>query len=251
MKRIFFALPWVLVLALGGILTLSAQTKPLGVPVPFTPLAPLPSNPSTPSIPSAVTTARIVDGDTIDLSNGKRLRYIGVDTPESGDCFGSEATKKNKELVLDKEVRLEKDISETDKYGRLLRYVWARLPDGQVGDTMVNEEMVRQGYAKVFTYPPDVKYADKFVAAEREARENKRGLWADDVCNTEGDATAVTGSSTSCQIKGNINASGEKIYHLPGCGSYNKTTINESAGEYWFCSEDEAVSSGWRKAKNC
>lgn len=248
MKRIFFALPWVLVLALGGVLILGDKTKPSGVPIPFTSPTSFPYNLSILPNTSSVTVARIVDGDTVDISGGKRVRYIGVDTPETGDCFGSESTKKNKELVLDKEVRLEKDVSETDKYGRLLRYVWA-------GEIMVNEEMVRQGYAKVFTYPPDVKYADRFVAAEREARANKRGLWATDVCKVQGDSTLSPNSQTTqepnCLIKGNINISGEKIYHLPGCGSYNKTTINESAGERWFCSEDEAVSAGWRKAKNC
>lgn len=234
MKRILQLLPWVLVLVLGGVLILSNQAKPLGVPVPFKPLAPS---------PPTVRVSRIVDGDTVDISGNQRVRYIGVDTPETGDCFGSEATEKNKELVLGKEVVLEKDVSETDRFGRLLRYVW-------LGETMVNEEMVREGFAKVFTYPPDVKYADRFVAAQREARENKRGLWADDICKPN-TTSAAQDSSVSCQIKGNINTKGEKIYHLPGCGSYDKTTINESAGEHWFCSEDEAVGAGWRKAKNC
>ena len=58
-------------------------------------------------------------------------------------------------------------------------------------------------------------------------------------------------TNTNCLIKGNISASGEKIYHLPGCGSYKKTVITESKGERWFCSEKEAISAGWRKAKNC
>ncbi len=125
--------------------------------------------------------ARVIDGDTIKLESGETVRYIGIDTPETVDprrpvgCFGKEASAKNKELVLGKEVRLVKDISETDKYQRLLRYVYA-------GDIFVNEYLVREGYARASSYPPDVKYQDLFRDAEREAREAKRGLWADGVC---------------------------------------------------------------------
>ena len=90
--------------------------------------------------------SRIVDGDTIELGTGERVRYIGIDTPETVDprkevqCFGKEASAKNKELVEGKEVRLVKDVSDKDKYGRLLRYVY-------VGDVFVNEKLVSEGYA--------------------------------------------------------------------------------------------------------
>lgn len=244
MKKLVLIFPWGLVLILVGTLLLNQEKKPLGTLLPFVSMSP------SPTFSTSVKVSRIVDGDTIDISTGQRLRYIGIDTPESGDCFGSESTKKNKELVLDREVSLEKDISETDKYGRLLRYVW-------IDDKMINEELVRTGYAKVSTYPPDVEYTDRFVQAEREARENKRGLWAEDVCsvqdasNQESNNPTVQQPASGCTIKGNINTGGEKIYHLPGCSSYDKTNINEAAGEHWFCSENEAVAAGWRKAKNC
>jgi len=120
---------------------------------------------------------RVIDGDTIEIEGGQKVRYIGIDTPETVhpsrpvECFGIEASNKNKELVEGKKVKLEKDVSETDKYGRLLRYVW-------VGDLFVNDYLVRQGYAYAYTYPPDVKYSEQFVQAQREARENNRGLWA-------------------------------------------------------------------------
>jgi micrococcal nuclease len=120
--------------------------------------------------------AYIVDGDTIELENGQRVRYIGIDTPESVDertsvqCFGKEASKKNAELVLNKRVRLEKDVSETDKYGRLLRYVY-------VDDVFVNDFLVREGYAYAASFPPDVKYRDKLHLAEQDAREANIGLW--------------------------------------------------------------------------
>lgn len=132
--------------------------------------------------------SRVIDGDTIKLKTGESLRYIGIDTPESG-CFAAEATAKNKELVEGKEVRLEKDVSETDKYDRLLRYVY-------IDDILVNDYLVRNGYAHVATFPPDVKYQDQFLEAEREARENNRGLWAENVCVTPSPAvkSAVTTS---------------------------------------------------------
>jgi len=123
---------------------------------------------------------RVIDGDTIEVSLEGiicKVRYIGIDTPETVhpsqpvECFGKEASDKNSALVAGKIVKLEKDVSETDKYGRLLRYVW-------VGDIFVNDYLVRQGYAYASTYPPDVKYADQFAQAQEEAIENNRGLWA-------------------------------------------------------------------------
>lgn len=124
---------------------------------------------------------RVVDGDTIELANGDRVRYIGVDTPESVkpntpvECFAKEAMKRNQEFVEGKKVRLVRDVSDVDTYGRLLRYVY-------VGDIFVNEVLVREGYARVSTFPPDVQYAELFLSAEQEAHLLKRGLWADGAC---------------------------------------------------------------------
>jgi micrococcal nuclease len=112
----------------------------------------------------------VVDGDTIELENKTRVRLIGIDTPERGEPYFAESWEKLKEFVLNKQVRLEKDVSERDRYGRLLRYVF-------VGDTFVNLEMVRQGYAHVYTVPPDVKYQEQLLNAEQEARNAKVGLW--------------------------------------------------------------------------
>jgi micrococcal nuclease len=123
------------------------------------------------------TVRRVIDGDTIELTDGRRVRYIGINTPETVDprrsveCFGREASVKNKQLVEGKTVKLEKDISEKDTFSRFLRYVY-------VDDVFINDYLVRQGYARATTYPPDVKYADRFVASEREARLSARGLWS-------------------------------------------------------------------------
>ncbi len=119
---------------------------------------------------------RVIDGDTIELSTGQKVRYIGIDTPElvhpkkPVECFAKEAKIENQKLVEGKTVRLEKDVSETDKYGRILRYVY-------IGDTFINDYLVRQGFAHASTYPPDVRHSGQFVAGEKEAREARRGLW--------------------------------------------------------------------------
>ena len=123
----------------------------------------------------------VVDGDTIQINGDQTVRFIGIDTPETKDprrpvgCFGKEASNKTKELLFGKEVILQKDVSETDKYQRILRYVFLPLEDGTI--LFVNDYLVREGFATVYTYPPDVKYEERLRKAEKEAKENKRGLW--------------------------------------------------------------------------
>ena len=125
------------------------------------------------------TVVRIVDGDTIHVRIGTRIekvRYIGINTPEvhhpsrGEEPGGREASELNRRLVTGKHIRLELDVQERDRYGRLLAYVW-------VGDLMVNAELVRQGYAQVMTIPPNVRYQDLFLKLQRDAREAGRGLW--------------------------------------------------------------------------
>lgn len=124
---------------------------------------------------------RVVDGDTIQIEGGQTIRLIGIDTPETVDsrrpvgCFGKEASNQAKSLLSGKVVILQKDVSETDKYHRLLRYIFLPLDNGQI--LFVNDYLVREGFAKALTYPPDVKYNEQLRQAEREAREQKRGLW--------------------------------------------------------------------------
>jgi micrococcal nuclease len=104
------------------------------------------------------------------------VRYIGIDTPELVDpqkqveCFAQQAKDENQRLAEGKTVQLEKDISEKDKYGRLLRYVF-------VDSIFVNDYLIRQGFAHASTYPPDVVYQEQFRQAQTEAGENNRGLW--------------------------------------------------------------------------
>ena len=124
---------------------------------------------------SQVKVVRVIDGDTIEIAGGAHVRYIGMDTPETYpkvEFYGPEAKAKNIELVEGKLVTLEKDVSETDKYGRLLRYVYA---DG----VFVNGELVRLGYAEAVSYPPDTRYRWQLEQLEKEAKAAKRGLWGE------------------------------------------------------------------------
>jgi len=134
---------------------------------------------------------RVVDGDTLLLTNGEKVRLIGIDAPESKPnpraekqaamegkdlkniiLMGEEATKFVRSLIKPgDEVRIEFDVEKRDRYGRLLGYIY--LLDGR----MINEEIVKAGYASLLTHPPNVKYQNRFLRAYKEARENKRGLW--------------------------------------------------------------------------
>lgn len=124
--------------------------------------------------------AYVDDGDTIDVKIGGRLervRYIGIDAPEvphhgqGGTPGGEAAAQLNRAMVDRRRVRLETDVEPRDRYGRLLAYVW-------LGDTMVNLELVRRGYARALTIPPNLRYARWFTGAEAEARAAGRGLWS-------------------------------------------------------------------------
>ena len=136
---------------------------------------------------------RAVDGDTLVLENGQRLRLIGIDTPEMHGseklyydaqrsktdiktimALGRKAYEFTRNLVEGKRVRLEFDVEKYDKYNRLLAYVY--LKDG----TFVNAKIVQEGYASLLTIPPNVKYVEYFKALYQEARENKRGLWKEE-----------------------------------------------------------------------
>lgn len=208
-----------------------------GVPttIVITPTNPVPTGAGPSTIPlvspstlpnhkgTGVKVINVVDGDTIKIETGETVRYIGIDTPESVDsrkpvqCYAKEASAKNEELVLGKTVELEKDISDKDRYGRLLRYIW-------IGDSLINEVLVREGYAFSYSYPPDIKYQANFLEAQRKAREESKGLWGA-VCLTQPAASytsqpAVSGNFTcdcnkSCA---KMSSCAEAQYQLSTCG---------------------------------
>ena len=154
----------------------AATASPAATPPPATNLVPVGAT-------ETARVVRVVDGDTIVIDRGRgdeRVRYIGIDTPESVkpntpvEFMAKEASAANEALVAGREIVLERDVSDTDQYDRLLRYAWLREGDGWV---FVNLELVRRGYAQVATYPPDVRWTDTFLAAQREARDAGLGLW--------------------------------------------------------------------------
>lgn len=122
---------------------------------------------------------RVVDGDTAEMLVGGRevdVRFIGIDTPESVapdqpvECYGEAASAYTGSRLEGRRVRLEVDVEGADRFGRTLAYVW-------IGEELFNETLVAEGYAVVTTFPPNVRYVDRFVAAQREARRSGRGLW--------------------------------------------------------------------------
>jgi micrococcal nuclease len=145
----------------------------LGVVFPhvFTPQAPLLQD-------EVAEVVGVIDGDTIDvLYNGEkvRVRYIGIDTPEpyrdgKPACFSHEATEANRALVAGKKVQLLSDQEDTDKYGRLLRYVY-------VGDTFVNATLIQEGFAKTLTIQPNTIHKNEFVEFQLKAKEEGKGMW--------------------------------------------------------------------------
>lgn len=126
---------------------------------------------------TTTTVKRVIDGDTIELEQEFKVRLIGIDTPESRhpqkpkECYAKEATTKLKELIEGKTIQMEKDVSETDRYGRLLRYIF-------LNDIFINELMVKQGYAHARSYPPDIKYQEILKQAEQHAKDYNLGLWS-------------------------------------------------------------------------
>jgi endonuclease YncB( thermonuclease family) len=285
---------------------------------------------------------RIVDGDTIEVTlNGRSetVRYVGIDTPERGQPGYRAATEANRSLVEGRTVYLRQDRSERDAFGRLLRYVF--LEDG----TVVNAQLIADGWAQPVEYKPDTARADEFLRLALEAANEKRGFWSGDspydgamsyalttrdaeirrgpgsdyevsnrvTTNTPltifgrspnsrwlqvrppdrdggwisanaidanvaistiplgevdgvqlGEATpppstpvagkkcpegCLTPPEPVCNIKGNVNSAGDKIYHLPGGSLYERTQINTDEGDRWFCTGKEAEGAGFRAAR--
>ena len=154
---------------------------------------------ASPAWPETVRARRVIDGDTIQLTDGRLVRYIGIDAPEvhrkahPGDAawqagrtvwladrepFGDEATAANRRLVQGAALTLEYDRERQDRYGRTLAYVYA-------GPVMVNEALVRQGWARPLAIPPDVTYAERFQALADAARASGRGVWNARVCQAQ------------------------------------------------------------------
>jgi micrococcal nuclease len=182
------------------------------------------------------TCVRVVDGDTIELDGGEKVRYIGIDTPETVhprepvQWMGKEATQANRVLVEGRKVGLEYDVERRDKYGRTLAYVWA-------GDVLVNERLVQLGYAQVSTYPPNVRYVERFLAAQRQAREAGRGLWGKR--RAVEPPSSLTPDDTTVVF---VTRTGKK-YHRAGCQYLRLSQIP--------CTKQEAIRRGYTACSRC
>jgi micrococcal nuclease len=117
-----------------------------------------------------VLVVRAIDGDTIELEDGRRVRYLGIDTPEAEEFYASEATERNKQLVEDKLVELQQGKRDKDEYGRLLRYVY-------IDGTFVNAELVAQGFAQAYVFDENERYSQVLVQLEQYAKMNHVGMW--------------------------------------------------------------------------
>ena len=153
----------------------------------------------TSNIENAVVT-RIVDGDTLVISTGEKVRLICIDTPETGDAYASQAKRHLTTLTLNKSVVLERDVEDTDKYGRLLRYVY-------VNNFSVNKDIVHSGLATIFRVPPNGVHCDEYETAQSVAQEKKIGIWTEsndscEVCPGSvavGDSESYTWFFCSCK----------------------------------------------------
>lgn len=160
----------------------------------------------------------VIDGDTIELGNGRRVRYIGINTPETmrregrkwvyaPEAYGEEAKNLNRELVFRKKVRLEFDKEKEDRYGRLLAYVYAD------NGLFVNKKLIDEGYATLYTFLPNARYYADLLAAQKEAISKRKGIWgslktvpADAAASHIGEFVAVSGKvGSTANLKGKIS----------------------------------------------
>jgi len=116
------------------------------------------------------TVREVIDGDTIVLNDGRKVRYLGINAPEHGQPYAWEATNFNRRLVSGAPVRLEFDRIQEDRYGRLLAYVFQ-------GRILVNERLLAEGWAHIFFIPPNTRYAERFLEVQERAKSAKKGIW--------------------------------------------------------------------------
>lgn len=194
-----------------------------------------------------VTVGRAVDGDTIETSDRKKVRLIGVNTPESTtrvEEYGKEASQYTSSQLTGKKVWMQKDVSDTDRYGRLLRIIWLDIPsddmdENEIRTKMFNAHLVLNGYAEPSTYNPDVKYSEFFRKFGREARDANKGLWAyGKEGTTRGDLDSSAGSSSDAS--GSSSSSGD-----------SSTAGGSSSSSNSSSSEPASSGTGSESYKNC
>lgn len=185
---------------------------------------------------------RVVDGDTIEVTfNGQKekVRLIGVDTPETvhpakgEEPYGREASNYTKSRLAGQTVNLEFDVQEKDQYGRLLAYIW-------LGNEMFNETLVREGYAQIATFPPNVKYVDRFRVAQEAARSQNKGLWGVGPTVIPSEPTATNGAF--------VGSKQSDKYHYPTC---RHAKIIAAGNEIWFKDAEDARAHSYKPCGVC
>lgn len=191
-----------------------------------------------------------------DTDNRQLVRLLSINAPEKNTCYYVEAKQALEDLVLNKTVRLEKDVSDKDKFDRWLRYIVLPSIEPDEDDLLVNDYLVREGYVLAEPYEPDVRHRKLLYEAQDEAVDNNRRIWA--VCdyapiNETDNELDLPPEREDCIIKGNVTrgADAEKIYFLPHCQNYDRVKIDPRKGDGWFCTEAEALAAGFRKVGNC
>lgn len=213
----------------------------------------------------------VPDGDSLQLSNGQRIRLLGIDAPEREMCMATQARETLEKAVKGRHVRLKHTV--TDDYGRTLAIVivedlpawisylkhwfqtviaspngvaipsgsFARTQDDDYVDPLLNRLVVSRGLARFAGAKGE--YSDTIKDAQSIAKENKLGIWSDTCRGT-------ISANPDCIIKGNTRGS-DRIYHLPECKNYDQTIVDTAFGDHWFCTETEAIQAGFSRASGC
>lgn len=214
----------------------------------------------------------VVDGDTIDvldpLRDEYRVRLILVDTPETKhprrgqEFYGIEASHFTKETLLDRTVYLEQDVSETDRFGRVLAYVWLDKPsspivsDEDIYALCFNSILLEEGYAQISTFPPDVKYERQFLTRQQIARDESRGMWnismEEDWKATNGKDSSTSNTKEPIREEEStypyIANTSSKKFHLPTCPSVADI---KDENILYLESRDEAIDRALDPCKRC
>lgn len=197
----------------------------------------------------------VVDGDTIRVDGSTRVRLIGIDAPERSECYYEESKQALQNLLEGEYVRLEKDISGVDGFGRLLRYVF--LPQEiMMDDILVDDYLLKQGLGDLSPRSQDKRYRDILIRSRNDAVAMGRGMWS--ACEQELEEETARFERNDpppdpdCIIKGNISEHGYgKTYFPPGCANYKRVKIDLEKGDMYFCTEEEAEAAGFKKAESC
>ena len=177
---------------------------------------------------------KVIDGDTVDVVSGERIRFYEIDAPENPQgCLGTESKTRLENLIGGKQISYEKVGK--DNFGRILAYVYVK-------DQLINQVLVEEGLAYFLKGKTLTEKSLVIEKAQENSRSLGRGVWSS-LCQTQ---------SPGCLIKGNYrDADNTRIYHLPICYNYAKISIRPGTSDRWFCTEDEAKAAGFIKSKDC